>query len=98
MRDAPRYDNLMDSEVSFHFPSTSRLCEHVSTHAGTLTGYSVASMPIHARLLFSLLAVRLIEQRQIESKVYFSAVARGEESTVVGGSQFSRMCVRVCVY
>lgn len=56
-----------------------------------------ASMPIHARLLFSLLAVRLIEQRQIESKVYFSAVARGEESAVVGGSQFSRMWVCVCI-
>lgn len=57
-------------------------------------------MPIHVLLLFSLLAVRLIEQRQIESKAYFSAVARGEESAVVGGSQFSRMWVYVlvCLY
>lgn len=55
-----------------------------------------ASMPIHARLLFSLLAVRLIEQRQIELKAYFSAVARGEESAVVGGNQFS--CMWVYIY
>jgi len=44
---------------------------------------------------------RPIGQRQIESKVYFSAVARGEESAVVGGKQFNhgrKIHVFVCVY
>lgn len=42
------------------------------------------------------LPVRPIGQRQIESKVYFSAVARGEESAVVGGKQFNRGRETLC--
>lgn len=86
----------------FHFPSTSRLYEHMPTHADTLTDtekHQYREIYTYAVIIL-LFAVRPIGQRQIESKVYFSAIARGEESAVVGGKQFShgRKILYVYIY
>lgn len=98
-----RYGMTIHTEVTrFHFPSTSRLYTSVCplTRAHSPTQRSVnTGIHIHTRPLFSLFAVRPIGQRQIELKVYFSAVARGEESAIVGGKQFNHgktLCVCVC--
>jgi len=99
-----RYDTVYDNSIqkSFSLSIDLEVVREYAHSRGHIHRHKEASIPghIHTRPLFSLFAVRPIGQRQIESKVYFSAVARGEESAVVGGKQFNhgrKMYVFVCV-
>lgn len=105
MHDTVQYDNPYRSHsfsLSIDLEVVRVLYARVSGHTLTDTEKRQYRGYVHTRPLFSLLAVRLIGQRQIESKVYFSAVARGEESAVVGGKQFNHgrktLYVCTCVY